>query len=571
MNLLKIRNGYYGKRSCTKPITQLESTAYDAPLLIHKLLSQTLYRQSPNEIVYGSTRETWQELNDRAMRLAFWLKSSGIGRGSKVAVVDYDTSDYLEAYYGVPAVGAVLHTVNIRLPPEQIAETMAHAEDKVILVRDEFAPMCAKLSPHLKSLEKIVVLSDSGTIPGSASSGSLLYGDILKDSERYEPEDFDENTPATLFYTSGTTGRPKGVSFTHRQLVLHTLSTVTALSSSASPVKLGATDTILPLVPMFHVHGWGFPYAAGLLGLKYVLVGKYDPGKILEKLSAEKATFSHMVPTVLTLVLNHPSVENHREALANWKVIIGGAALPTELARKAMRFGIRVMAGYGLSETAPILTLAVPAESEYNLPPSEMLEKSLLKTGLPAPLVDIRVVDKDMKDVPRDGRTIGEIVVRAPWTTREYYKDAALTEELWAGGWLHTRDLATIDRKGYLKIADRAKDAVKSGGEWISTIELEDILIRHLAVLEAAVIGAKHEEWGERPVAIVTKKPGTTLTEPELKDHMMLFVEEGRIAKYWVPDAFIILSEPLPKTSTGKIDKKPLREKYSSMLIAKTV
>ncbi len=541
-------------------------SAYDSPLLIHKLLSQTLYRQSPSEIVYGGTRETWPVLYDRAMRLASWLKSSGVKRGSKVAVVDFDTSDYLEAYWAVPSVEAILHTVNIRLPPEQIVETMAHAEDQIVLVRDEFAPLCARISPHVKSLEKIVVLSDSDSMPETAPHGSILYSDILKEAARHEPEDFSENTPATLFYTSGTTGSPKGVWFTHRQLVLHTLSTVAALSFSESPVRLEAKDVILPLVPMFHVHGWGFPYASGLLGQKYVLVGKYDPGKILEKLSEEKVTWSHMVPTILNLVLNHPSLENHKEALSRWKVVIGGAALPTELARRAMKQGIKIMAGYGLSETAPILTLAVPAEAEYDLPPSEMLEKSLLKTGLPIPLVDLRIVDKDMKDVPRDGKTIGEIVVRAPWTAREYYRDADLTKELWAGGWLHTRDLATIDKSGYVKIADRTKDAVKSGGEWISTIELEDILNHHLSVLEAAVIGAKSSDWGERPVAIVTTKAGASLTESELREHMSIFVEEGRIAKFWVPDRFVVITEALPKTSTGKIDKKPLREKYASIL-----
>lgn len=544
----------------------MSSSAYDSPLLIHKILSQTLYRNSPSEIVYGNRRETWTELNDRAMRLAFWLKSAGVRRGDKVAVVDFDTSDYLEAYYAVPSIEAILHTVNIRLPPEQIAETMSQAEDKVVLVRDEFSPLAAKICPHIKSVEKIVVMSDSGTLPSQSPSGSLLYSEILKQSERHEPEDFSENTPATIFFTSGTTGSPKGVWFTHRQLVLHTLSTVAALSSSESPVKLEAKDVILPLVPMFHVHAWGFPYAAGMLGMKYVLVGKYDPGRILEKLSEEKATWSHMVPTILNLVLHHPSIENYSDALSHWKVVIGGAALPTELARKAMSYGIKVMVGYGLSETAPILTLAVPAEAEYNLPPSEMLEKSLLKTGLPVPLVELRVVDKDMKDVPRDGKTIGEIVVRAPWTTHEYYKDPALTQELWLGGWLHTRDLATIDKSGYVKIADRTKDAVKSGGEWISTIDLEDILIHNPSVLEAAVIGAKQEPWGERPVAIVTAKPGANLSESELRSHMSKFVEEGKITKFWVPDRFVIISEPLPKTSTGKIDKKPLREKYSTIL-----
>jgi fatty-acyl-CoA synthase len=534
-----------------------------SPLLITKLLSQTIYRDSPNEIVYGKTRESWKELNDRAMRLAEGLKEIGVKRQSKVAVIDFDTHNYLESYYAVPAIEGILHTVNIRLPPEQIAYTMSHAEDEVVIVRDEFAPLLSKLLPNCKSIKTVIVTSESGSIPAGSPPGSIFYDDLLqRSSGKFVPDDFDENTIATLFYTSGTTGMPKGVWFTHRQLVLHTLSNALALSVSQSPVRLEARDVILPLVPMFHVHGWGFPYIGGLLGQKYVLVGKYEPGRILEQMSKEKVTWSHMVPTILNMILNYPEINSYREALKHWKVVIGGSALPSELARNATSFGIKIMSGYGLSETAPILTLGVPGEHEFDLPPEEMLHRSLLKTGLPVPLVDLRVVDSDMRDVPRDDKTIGEIVVRTPWTTEEYYKDPAMTEELWAGGWLHTRDLATIDRAGHIKIADRTKDAIKSGGEWISTIALEDIIIRHPSVLEAAVIGRHDEMWGERPVAIVALKPGANLEEAEAKNHFQGYVDSGQIAKYWVPDNFFFIVEPLPKTSTGKIDKKPLREKY---------
>ncbi len=538
---------------------------HNSPLLITKLLSQTIYRNSPSQIVFGKNRETWKELNGRAMRLADGLKNAGVRKGSKVAVVDFDTHNYLEAYYAVPAIQAVLHTVNIRLPPDQIAYTMSHAEDEAVIVRDEFVPLLAKLLPHIKTIKTIVVVSESGSTPAGVPAGSLFYDDVLASSSgNFQPDDFDEYSVATLFYTSGTTGIPKGVCFTHRQIVLHTLSAALALSSSQSPVRLEARDVVLPLVPMFHVHGWGFPYVSGLLGQKNVFAGKYDPGRILELISSEKVTWSHMVPTILNMIVNHPSVESHREALSHWKVVVGGAAFPSELARKAMSFGIKVMSGYGLSETAPILTLAVPSEPEYDLPPHEMLQKSLLKTGFPVPLVDLRVVDSSMNDVPRDGKTIGEIVVRAPWTTEEYYKDPALTEELWAGGWLHTKDLATVDEGGHVKIADRARDAVKSGGEWISTINLEDVLMHHPAVLEAAVIGVTDEKWGERPIAIVTRKPGSRLEEVDLKNHFQEYVEGGHVARFWVPDRCYIIEEPLPKTSTGKIDKKPLREKYAA-------
>jgi fatty-acyl-CoA synthase len=541
-----------------------ESRSHDSPLLITKLLSQTIYRNSPSQVVFGKNRETWKELNERAMRLAYGLRSYGIGKGSKVAVVDFDTHNYLESYYAIPATQAVLHTVNIRLPPEQIALTMAHAEDRAVLVRDEYVPLLSKLMPHVKTLKNVVVMSESGSMPSGSPAGAVFYDDLLSNSDRnFQPEDFDENSPATLFYTSGTTGAPKGVWFTHRQLVLHALSATIGLASSQSPVKLESRDVILPLVPMFHVHGWGFPYISGMLGQKYVIVGKYDPGRILENISSERATWSHMVPTILNMIINHPSVESHREALSHWKVVVGGSALPSELARKAGSFGIKVMSGYGLSETAPILTLGVPGERDFDLPPDEMLEKSLLKTGLPIPLVDLRIVDSEMNDVPRNAKTIGEIVVRSPWATKEYFKDPELTSELWENGWLHTKDLATIDENGYVKIADRTKDAIKSGGEWISTIDLEDILMRHPSVLEAAVIGDPDEEWGERPVAIVTKKSGKELIESDLIIHLQGYVRSGHIAKFWIPDRYIITEEPLPKTSTGKIDKKPLREKHS--------
>lgn len=534
-----------------------------SPLLTTKLLSQTIYRDSPNEIIYGKTRETWKQLNDRAMRLAEGLKDAGVKKHSKVAVVDFDTHNYLEAYYAVPAIEAVLHTVNIRLPPEQIAYTMSHAEDEAVIVRDELAPLLTKLLPHLKSLKTIIVASESGSVPAGAPPGSIFYEDLLSRSAgKFVPDEFDENTVATLFYTSGTTGMPKGVWFTHRQLVLHSLSNALALSVSQSPVRLEARDVVLPLVPMFHVHGWGFPYIGGLLGQKFVLVGKYDPKRILDHMTEEKVTWSHMVPTILNLILNYPEIGSYGEALSRWKVVIGGSALPSQLARKAMSHGIKIMSGYGLSETAPILTLGVPGEHEFDLSPEEMLEKSLLKTGLPVPLVDLRVVDSEMHDIPRDEKTIGEIVVRSPWTTEEYYRDPVMTEDLWAGGWLHTKDLATIDKFGHIRIADRAKDAVKSGGEWISTITLEDVLLRHPSVLEAAVIGKVDETWGERPVAIVALKPGLKLEEAEAKEHFQKYVDSGHIAKYWVPDQVFVVTEPLPKTSTGKIDKKPLRERY---------
>jgi fatty-acyl-CoA synthase len=532
------------------------------PLTIGSLLKQTIYRKGTGEIVYGKTRYSWSKLYDRVNGLSAGLASLGAAQGSRVAVVDVDTNRYLEAYYAIPMMGAVLHTVNVRLPPEQIAYTMAHAEDEFVMIRDEFLPLASKLTPQLKSLKGVVTMSDTGAAPSPPFPNTRYYEDLAASGERFNFPDLDENTQASLFYTSGTTGMPKGVTFTHRQLVLHTLGIAAGLADS--PVKQDSTDVIMPLVPFFHVHGWGFPYLAGMWGMKIVLVGRYDPKNILENLQREKVTVSDMVPTILNLILNHPDVGMYKEALSHWKVIIGGAALPEGLALAARKLGITVMAGYGMSETGPVLTLGSPKDELKGLPEDEQLRRVLLQAGFPIPLVEIRVVDESMKDVPRDGKALGEIVVRAPWLTDGYYKDPEKSEMLWAGGWLHTGDLAALDEKGTLIIRDRLKDVVKSGGEWISTLLLEDLLTHHPAVLEAAVIGAKDEKWGERPLAVVSLKTGKAATAEELRAHLERFVDQGRIAKFWVPEKIVVSETPLPKTSTGKLDKKPLREMYSA-------
>jgi fatty-acyl-CoA synthase len=534
------------------------------PLTIGSLLKQTIHRRGTSEIVYGKTRCTWPQLYDRVNGLAAGLASMGVKKGSKVAVVDIDTNRYLEAYYAVPMMGAVLHTVNVRLPPEQIAYTITHADDEIVMVRDEFIPLATKIIPQLKSVKGAVTMSDADTVPSPPIANTRYYEDLARSESHFEFPALGENTQATLFYTSGTTGLPKGVSFTHRQLVLHTLGIATGLADS--PIRMNSSDVVMPLVPFFHVHGWGFPYLAGMWGMKFVLMGRYDPKNILEHLQTEKVTVSDMVPTVLNLVLNHPDADQYREALSRWKVIIGGAALPKGLALAARRLGITVMAGYGMSETGPVLTLGTPKDGLRDLPEDELLEGVLLQAGLPIPLVEVRVVDPNMKDVPRDGRTLGEVVVRAPWTTEGYYKEPEQSEALWSGGWLHTGDLAAMDERGIVMIKDRLKDVVKSGGEWISTLLLEDLLMGHPAVFEAAVIGARDQKWGERPVAIVFLKSNIGATEAELKAHLDLFVNEGKIAKFWLPDKIITRREPLPKTSTGKLDKKQLREKYADVL-----
>jgi len=531
------------------------------------LLLQTLHRRSSSEIVYRKTRYSWVEFYSRIQRLASGLEAMGVKKGSKVAVVDFDTNRYLEAYYAVPMMGAILHTVNIRLPSGHIAYTMAHAEDDFVLLRDQFIPLATKIASSVRSIKGVVTMSDADSAPSLPMMNVKFYDDLLSQADpRYAFPELDENTTATLLYTSGTTGMPRGVWFTHRQLVLHALAVQIGLAGSAPGHRLDVRDVLLPLVPFFHVHSWGIPYVAGLNGQKIVLAGKYDPSVILDLVSRENITFSYMVPTVLSMILSHPGVEKYADELSRLKVVVGGEALSKGLAARARKLGISVMSGYGLSETAPVLTLANPTERHGSMNEEELLDAVLLKTGIPIPLVDLRVVDGNMIDVRRDNKTIGEIVVRAPWVTEGYYKDDANTRQLWSSGWLHTGDMAVIDENGCITIVDRIRDAIRSGDEWIPTVILEGILVSHPAVSEAAVIGAKDQKWGERPLAIVALREGQGTTEEKLMQHSRKFVEEGKIAKFWIPDRFVIITEPLPRTSTGKIDKKLLRERYSTAL-----
>lgn len=542
----------------------------DYPLTVGKLLAPTMHRASRNEIVYGKTRYTWVDFYARIRKLASGLEAVGVKKGSTVAVIEYDTNRYLEAYYAIPMMGAILHTVNIRLPSGYIANTMAHAGDDFVLLRDEFMGLAMKVVSSARTIKGIVTMSDNGSAPSLPFPNVWHYDDLLAQGDHdYKFPHLDENTPATMLYTSGTTGMPKGVVFSHRKLVLHALAVQIALSGASPDHRVDSGDVLMPLVPFFHVHSWGMPYWAGLCGQKIVLPGRYYQSKILELISSEHVTFSHMIPTILDMIVSFPGVEAYRDALSKWKVVVGGDPLAKELALNARKLGIHLMSGYGLSEAGPVLTLASPMEKHLGLSEDEMLDKVLLKAGLPIPMVDLRVVDSKMNDVRRDDKTMGEIVVRAPWLAEEYFRDDASTRILWAGGWLHTGDVAVVDSDGYITIKDRVRDAVRSGGEWIPSTVLEQLLVRHPSVSEAAVIGAADPKWGERPLAIVSLRQGQEITAKELLDHMLRFVEEETIVDWWLPDRFVILREPLPKTSTGKIDKAPLRSEYTAALVAR--
>ncbi|TME26317.1 MAG: fatty acid--CoA ligase [Chloroflexi bacterium] len=538
-------------------------SAYDSPLLIKHLLQTPLAHATDQEIVYRDLqRFDYPTLRQRIGQLATGLASLGVKPGSTVAMMDWDSHRYLECYFALPMMGAVLHTVNIRLSPEQILYTINHAEDHVVLVNAEFLPVLEEIKDRIEPVKKFVLLTDGGDRPTTSLPIAAEYEELLASSSaEYTFGDFDENTRATTFYTTGTTGLPKGVYFSHRQLLLHTLAGMAALATAPGGQRLHGADVYMPITPMFHVHAWGVPYMATVMGIKQVYPGRYTPDGLLGLIQREKVTFSHCVPTLLHMLLNSPASQN--VDLAGWKVIIGGSALPKGLARAALERGIDVFGGYGMSETGPILTIAqlTPAMLEQD---TDGQVDVRVKAGRPIPLVDLRIVDDDTRDVAHDGQTAGEVVVRAPWLTQGYFKDRQNSEQLWRGGYLHTSDIGTIDPLGYLLITDRIKDVIKSGGEWISSLEIEDILSQHPGVSEAAVIGVPDEQWGERAVALVVLRPSHagTISEDEIKAYVAGYAEKGVISKWAVPRRVLVV-DLIDKTSVGKLDKKLLRQKYA--------
>jgi len=537
-------------------------SAYTYPLLIKHLLHTPLVHAPEQQIVYqGKYRYTYRDLRERIGRLASALAGLGVRHGSTVAVMDWDSHRYLECYFAVPMMGAVLQTVNVRLSPDQILYTLNHAKADVLLVHSDFVSVLEGIKDKLETVRKFVLITDGVERAKVSVPTAIDYESIVgASSPEFSFPDFDENTRATTFYTTGTTGLPKGVYFSHRQLVLHTITALAALSSPASGQRFHRGDVYMPITPMFHVHAWGLPYIATVLGVKQVYPGRYLPDLLLELIQKEGVTFSHCVATIMHMILNAPAA---REIdLSGWKVVIGGGALPQGLAKAAMERGIDIFTGYGMSETCPILSLAQIKPSTINLSTDQEVALRC-KTGLPVPLVDLRLVDPDMRDVPRDGRATGEIVVRAPWLTQGYLSNPKASEELWAGGYLHTQDMANIDEEGYLQITDRLKDVIKTGGEWVSSLELESLISQHPGVSEVAVIGIKDEKWGERPMALVVPKAGRvpSVTEEDIRMHLRGFSEKGVISKYAVPESVKFI-ETIDKTSVGKCDKKQLRKKY---------
>ena len=539
-------------------------SAYDYPLLIKHLLHTPLATTPNQEIVYRDlTRYTYRTLRERIGRLASGLAGLGVKPGDTVAVMDWDSHRYLECYFAIPMMGAVLQTVNIRLSPEQILYTLNHARADVVLCFNEFLPLIDAIKENLETVKTFVLLSDSDAevsrvhapVPFAAE-----YEDLLaRSAPDFAFPDFDENTRATTFYTTGTTGNPKGVYFSHRQLVLHTLAVLGSIASAPEHQRFHRGDVYMPITPMFHVHAWGVPYIATAMGVKQVYPGRYLPESLLTLIQQEGVTFSHCVPTILHMLLAHPA--SPQVDLSRWKVVIGGSALPKGLAKMAMDRGVDIFGGYGMSETGPVMTLAQLKPDMTDLDTDEEIAYRA-KAGIPVQLVELRIVDQNMQDVPHDGKASGEVVMRAPWLTQGYLHDPDHSDELWEGGYLHTRDIGTIDPEGYLLITDRIKDVVKSGGEWISSLSIEDIISQYPGVSEVAVIGIPDEKWGERPLALVVLRQESegAVTERHIQAHVKEWAERGVISKWAVPEVRFV--DFLEKTSVGKLDKKLLRQKH---------
>jgi fatty-acyl-CoA synthase len=536
-------------------------SAHVYPLLIKQLLHTPLAQTAHQEIVYRDVRRlTYLELRDRIGRLASTLHKIGVRPGDSVGVLDWDSNRFLEAFFAIPMMGVVLQTVNVRLSPEQIAYTIDHAGSSTLLVNDEFVDLVQSILPQLSKVKRLIVLTDrKAPVTGKLEFAGEYEELLAAASADFDFPDFDENVQATTFYTTGTTGLPKGVYYSHRQLVLHAIAELAMFGIAPKQGRLHRDDVYMPITPMFHVHAWGFPWAATLAGVKQVYPGRYDPALLIRLIKTEGVTFTHGVPTLLQMLLDAAAKAN--VDLIGLKMVIGGSELSTALAKQAMERGVDVFAGYGMSETGPLLTVAHLKSSDLSGDPDREVELRT-RAGRACPLVDMRIVDTNMKEMPRDGATSGEIVARAPWLTNGYYHSPDASEKLWAGGYLRTGDIGVITPGGDLQVIDRIKDVIKTGGEWVSSLQLEDLITRIAGVAECAVIGVKDVRWGERPLALIVRDPKTTpVSEEDIKSQVLSYSKKGVISKFAVPQK-ILFVEALAKTSVGKFDKKALRAQY---------
>jgi acyl-CoA synthetase (AMP-forming)/AMP-acid ligase II len=526
----------------------MHSTMMDFPLTIRHIFEHGRALYGDSEVITneagGARHSEFAAVADHADQLAAALRRLGVGPGDRVATFGWNNQEHQEAYFAIPCMGAVMHTLNIRLSVDQLRYIIGHAEDSVIILDASLARVLGPVldgGDEVKSVKHLIVYGDGDR---SALPEHLDYSELLAaEKPGYPWPDIDEHDAAAMCYTSGTTGLPKGVVYSHRSAFLHTLGV-----SSGEALAINQYDRVLPVVPMFHGNAWGIPYAAWLVGADLLLPNRFAQAEPLARfIAAERATLAAAVPTVWFDVLG---LDPAGVDLSSLRLIMaGGAAVPRSLIEAyEQRFGVRVVQGWGLTETSPVASLAWPPKHE----PAERAIEYRSTAGRPLGGVEARVIDDEGKVLPRDGHATGEIEVRGPWVTAAYYKDPA--PEKFRDGWLRTGDVGRIDPHGFVTISDRAKDVVKSGGEWISTLELEAAILTHPAVREAAVIAVPDDRWGERPMACVVLVPGQSATPDELREHLS---SQG-VVKWWLPDHWAFVAE-VPRTSVGKYDKKLLR------------
>ncbi|MDQ1147197.1 fatty-acyl-CoA synthase [Bacillus sp. SORGH_AS 510] len=515
-------------------------------------------KQVVSRTASGIQRLTYKQIAERTRRLADSLKNLGIQKGDRVGTMAWNHHRHLEAYFAIPCMGAVLHTINIRLSPQHISYIINHAEDKVLLVDSDILPLLEKCAPDIKNVKAFIVMTDEDELPETSLSPVYHYEKLLSQAnpEFQFPNDIDENDSAGMCYTSATTGNPKGVIYSHRGIVLHSMAL--GLADSAA---MSEKDIALPVVPMFHANAWGMPFAAVWFGTSLVLPGPYFTPKLLaELIEKERVTITAGVPTIWLGLLKELD-EGSYDMSSLRGILCGGSAAPKGMIKAfEQRHKVPFMHAYGMTETSPLVVISTLKSYQEELDPEERLELRA-KQGTLVPGLEIKIVGKD-GEVAWDGKEMGELCIRGPWIASEYYKDER-TAEAFRDGWLHTGDVVTIDEEGFVKIVDRTKDLIKSGGEWISSVDLENALMAHEAVFEAAVVAVPHEQWQERPIACVVLKDSykDKVAKEELFDFLKI-----QFAKWWIPDDILFLTE-IPKTSVGKFLKMTLREQVQKEVL----
>jgi fatty-acyl-CoA synthase len=531
----------------------------DFPLLLKTFLLRSAKYFAKKEIVSvfpeGVHRYTYGDYYKRVCQLAHALKSLGIKRGDRVASLALNDHRHLELYFGVPCYGAVLHTANFRLPQNHLSYIINHAEDQVLFVDEDLLMFVELVKDQLKSVKHIVVLSHTGKKPASNIPNLIMYDELIGQfPEEYDfPADISEWDPAMMCYTSATTGDPKGVVYSHRAIFLHTFAVAVTLGANES-------DVILHIVPMFHANAWCAPFAAVAFGCKQVLPGRevINMEKLCRTIAEEKVTFTAGVPTIWMLLHDYLEKGGWHDFSTLKTIASGGSAIPRQLMidlNEKYKFPIRQ--AYGATETTPMASAAIPKSYMADWP-AEKLYDIKSSGGLIAVGLEVKIVTDKGNEAKMDGKEWGEICLRGPWIANEYYKDPERTKETFGDGWYHTGDIATMDEEGYMRLVDRKKDLLKSAGEWISSVDLENLIMSHPKVMEAAIIGVPHPKWQERPLACVVATPGQSVSVEEIKD----FLKDKVKAAFWIPDEIIFLKE-IPKTSVGKFNKRELRKLYA--------